>query len=393
MAQSDHLGIPNTVVRIFSPGERVPVVLYALNVVVGLNFLASILASGYAQWLSFSLYFAFSIVVDECLGHWRATDPVAPRTGSGVGYQIVVFLIALVVVATFVAFFVVMPSTPLFSLSWVLRVCTLGLALGILGIPVAHELGHRRSRFYRTASSLMMALIWQPQFEVAHNMSHHRWVGTANDPATARYGENAYSFIIRSYIGGWSDALHLERRRLRHLPLLKKFFRHRVLRRSFYYSLFSVSLLLLVPPTVVFGWLLSCAFAAALLELFNYISHYGMQRRFSDGEYERVGFHHVWSSDYPTIRFSMLELPFHADHHVHARKHFYDLCNRTTSPQLPVSYQALYVLALAPPFWFAVMNPLVRRHWAAMGVREEDHQLVCEPVEKRLFGYADIEEP
>jgi len=57
----------------------------------------------------------------------------------------------------------------------------------------------------------------------------------------------------------------------------------------------------------------------------------------------------------------MINLARHSDHHAVASRRYQIL--RTfgpdEAPQLPAGYGSMYVLALVPPLWFAVMNPRV----------------------------------
>ena len=74
---------------------------------------------------------------------------------------------------------------------------SMGVHCGAVGINVAHELGHRVSRFECfLAQTLLMSSLYM-HFTIEHNRGHHRFVGTLQDPATARRNESLYRFWLR----------------------------------------------------------------------------------------------------------------------------------------------------------------------------------------------------
>ena len=53
-----------------------------------------------------------------------------------------------------------------------------GLVLGGLGINVAHELGHGRSRKERLGAKILLSMCFYMHFFIEHNRGHHRNVAT-----------------------------------------------------------------------------------------------------------------------------------------------------------------------------------------------------------------------
>ena len=101
----------------------------------------------------------------------------------------------------------------------------------------------------------------------------------------------------------------------------------------------------------------------SLLELVNYLEHYGMERKkLESGHYERVTPIHSWNASQVVSNFLLFQLQRHSDHHANAHKRFQVLNHYDESPQLPAGYSAMIILALFPPLWFAVMNPRLA-HW------------------------------
>jgi alkane 1-monooxygenase len=115
------------------------------------------------------------------------------------------------------------------------------------------------------------------------------------------------------------------------------------------------------------AYLVVAVLAFCLLEVVNYIEHYGL-RRGTDarGRLEPVRARHSWNSDHRASRALLFELPRHADHHMNANRPYQTLQSVSGAPQLPAGYPAMVLLALLPPLWFRVMDKRV----AALRLRE-----------------------
>ena len=111
--------------------------------------------------------------------------------------------------------------------------------------------------------------------------------------------------------------------------------------------------------------------AFTLLEIVNYVEHYGLhRRRLDDGRYERTSHEHSWNSNFLLTNLFLFHLQRHSDHHAYAKRRYQVLRHYDDSPQLPNGYAGMIVLALFPPLWRAVMNPRVRAYYAG-----EEYQL------------------
>ncbi|MCB0661962.1 MAG: fatty acid desaturase, partial [Saprospiraceae bacterium] len=77
-----------------------------------------------------------------------------------------------------------------------------GIFLGAFGINVAHELGHRTSKFEQFLAKVLLMPCLYMHFIIEHNRGHHKNVGTEEDPASARKGEIVFFFWVRSIVGG-----------------------------------------------------------------------------------------------------------------------------------------------------------------------------------------------
>jgi len=167
------------------------------------------------------------------------------------------------------------------------------------GINVGHELGHRKSLFSRTCSKLLYLPCQYMHFFIEHNYGHHINVATPNDPATAKYKQNLYSFwissVTKTYISAWRIQLKLLRVSKLSFISLKN--------DMIFYTLFQISFLifiylnygLIITIYSVFMSVVSFLF----LETINYVEHYGLLRKInSNGRYERVKPHHSWNSNH-----------------------------------------------------------------------------------------------
>ena len=111
------------------------------------------------------------------------------------------------------------------------------------------------------------------------------------------------------------------------------------------------------PGVLLFG--LQSLWALVLLEIINYVEHYGLQRRRVGGRWEPVREEHSWNADFTVSNWVLFNLQLHSDHHARMNKPFEQLRTIADAPQLPAGYPAMVLLALVPPLWFAVMDPRV----------------------------------
>jgi alkane 1-monooxygenase len=99
--------------------------------------------------------------------------------------------------------------------------------------------------------------------------------------------------------------------------------------------------------------------SVSLLEITNYIEHYGLQRKeISPGVYEPVSIKHSWNAPKVFQNLVLFKLQRHSDHHENSYKPYQTLCSYAESPKLPCGYGICLIAALCPPVWFSVINPL-----------------------------------
>jgi alkane 1-monooxygenase len=244
-------------------------------------------------------------------------------------------------------------------LGWLLSV---SLCTGGMGITVAHELIHRRSLTERWIGRLLLMTVLYMHFAIEHVRGHHAKVATVDDPATARRGTNVYRFILRTIPSQYRSAWELEANRLRKHGWPVWSWRNEML-------LFAgLQCLWLIAIGMVFGapflpiYLIVALISFLLLEMINYVEHYGLERiQHSTGRYEAVKEHHSWNSDHRVSRMLLFELTRHSDHHLVATRPYQILRSPKFGPDLPSGYPGMILLALVPPVWFAVMDPKVEQ--------------------------------
>lgn len=240
-----------------------------------------------------------------------------------------------------------------------------GISCGVLGINVAHELGHRSTWHEQLMSKMLLLTSLYMHFFIEHNRGHHKNVSTDEDPASSRYGETLYAFWIRSVRDSWLSAWHLEKERLQKAgkglwSLHNEMLVYQVIQVVFLGGI-----------AVIWGWQVMLCFmgsalvGALLLETVNYIEHYGLRRKKVDGEYyEKVLPIHSWNSNHPIGRIMLFELTRHSDHHYMASRKYQVLRHFDHSPQMPTGYPGMMVLSLFPPLWFSVMHRQIDKYKA-----------------------------
>ena len=241
------------------------------------------------------------------------------------------------------------------------RVTSMGLLCGVIGINVAHELGHRAKKYEQFLAKVLLSTSLYMHFFIEHNRGHHKNVSTKEDPSSARYGEMLYSFWIRSVVFSYLSAWKLEAKRLRRKEKLPWSLGNEMFQFQLIQSVLVVAIGLLFGWTVSGYFILAAIMGFLLLETVNYIEHYGLERDKNGDVYERVMPHHSWNSDHMVGRVSLFELSRHSDHHYIASRKYQILRHIDESPQMPTGYPGMMVLATIPPVWFWIMNPRIKK--------------------------------
>lgn len=333
---------------------------YISLVVVPGCFVLAALYGGPFLWLTPVVVFVGIPLGDLILGH-DTTDPEPAPPGRRMAFDLALWLWVPVQLA--------MIGLGLWRVTQGVSFgegLALALSLSLVtvggGINVAHELMHRKPKFEQGLSELLMTSVSYPWFCVEHILGHHRHVATAEDPATARLGQTVYAFVPQSMIGGLISAWRLEGERVARKSIPAFSWADRRLRHAVWLVATYVLVGVLAGPAGILLFAAQSFFAVSLLEVINYVEHYGLEREEgADGRPVRVQPHHSWNSTYRFTNWYLFNLQRHADHHAYASRPYHQLRAFTDAPELPYGYPTMILAALVPPLWFAIMNPRVAK--------------------------------
>lgn len=335
---------------------------YLLAYIIPISTVISILGSGWQTWLTVIIAFGVIPVLEVLIGtnSENLSHEEAEIKKTKIFFDVLLYLNIIFVYGCLFLLAYYLNTRSFSGIEITGLIFSTGILLGSSGINVAHELGHKAGILPQLAARILLLPNLYMHFVIEHNYGHHKRVGTPEDPATSRYGEWVFPFWWRSVTGGFISAWHIEVGRLHKLGRkiwsgenqILKFMLAESLYLILLWTFFGVFTMLVLAATAMVGIL--------LLETINYIEHYGLVRKkMANGKYENVETFHSWNSDHEVGRILLYELTRHADHHWKAGKKYQILDHHTESPQLPYGYPTSILIALFPPLWFKIMNPLV----------------------------------
>lgn len=267
-------------------------------------------------------------------------------------------------------------------------VLSVGVTSGALGINVSHELIHRiNNRFEPMLGRMMLSTVGYMHWAIEHVKGHHRNVATPLDPATARLGESFYAFWPRTVADGFRSAWEIESKRLERKGKGVWSLQNSILR----YLALEVILVAGLAWAFGFGavlfFLVQGLIAVSLLEVVNYLEHYGMERgKLEDGRYEKVTPLHSWNASHWITNYFLFNLQRHSDHHASPAHRYQLLRHFDRSPQLPNGYAGMVLLALVPPLWRKIMDGRVEAFRTKQREGESARQGPPEQSEQRASG-------
>ena len=263
------------------------------------------------------------------------------------------------------SFLITVSNANISTLDLIACVLMMGTILGVNGINVGHELGHKINHpFKMFLAHVMLTTSIQNHFVTYHNSGHHRDVGTPEDFSSAKQGDNFYYFALRSQIGGYFKTWKLESKRL--IALGKNKFINPmviytlipILFLTTIYFFFNFNTMLIYGITGIYG--------ISVLEAQNYFAHYGLRRKKQEnGRYEKVQPKHSWNSDHLIGRVLLFELTRHSDHHHMGAKPFQLLESKKDSPLLPFGYPMMLMLSYFP----FIFKPIMKKHLNLYGIK------------------------
>ena len=230
--------------------------------------------------------------------------------------------------------------------------------VGGIAINTAHELGHKRASSEKWLSRVALAQTGYGHFFIEHNRGHHVKVATPEDPASSRLGESFWAFLPRTVVGSLRSAWGIETARLDRLGKSHWGIHNDVLSAWAMTIVFFAGLGIAFGPVVLPYLLVQAVIGFSLLEVVNYLEHYGLLRqKREDGRYERCLPEHSWNSNNVASNVLLYHLQRHCDHHANPTRRYQALRHVEEAPQLPTGYAGMIVLAWFPPLWRRVMDP------------------------------------
>jgi alkane 1-monooxygenase len=214
-----------------------------------------------------------------------------------------------------------------------------GISSGYSGIVVAHELIHRKEKHMRLLGRLLLVTVIYEHFYTEHIRGHHARVGTADDPATARFGETFVRFKWRTIPAQFRSAWNLEKQRLGSKYLVP--WKNRVLQGVVAETSFAAALGVAFGGWALLVHVLQAHLAVTLLECVNYFEHWGLERRG-----KKVTAVDSWDTDSAFTYYTLVGLSRHADHHALASRPYQELRHVDESPKLPAGYFGMVVWIL-----------------------------------------------
>ncbi len=277
-------------------------------------------------------------------------------------YDLVIFLMVPLHLFVIYVFLMGITGPGLTTADLIARVLMMGTILGVNGINIGHELGHKtKNALKQFLAQIMLTTSFQNHFMPYHNAGHHRDVGTPEDLSSARKGDNFYFFAVKSQVGGYFKTWTIEANRLVAQG------KNQWLNPMILYTVLPV--LLLSGIYFYFGLFATiCYFIAgiygiSILEAQNYFAHYGLRRKkMPNGRYEGVSPKHSWNSDHIIGRILLFELTRHSDHHHMGAKPYQVLDSKQDSPLLPFGYPMMLILSYFPFLFRPIMAKQLERY-------------------------------
>lgn len=334
--------------------------------VLGLVSVGAVLAGASPWWLLSlpAIFYGLIPILDWVIGEDanNAPESAVPMLDADRYYMRIVYAYVPSQYAVTILGAILAASGSLSVLQFALLIVTVGIVNGV-GINTAHELGHKTSSFERWLAKVTLAPVAYGHFFIEHNKGHHRRVATPEDPASSRMGETFWAFLPRTVIGSVRSAWELEAQRLAKLGKSPWSIGNENLQA------WAMTVVLFGALTIWLGWaallflVLQAALGLSLLEVVNYLEHYGLLRQKLDsGRYERCQPRHSWNSNHVVTNLFLYQLQRHSDHHAHPTRPYQSLRHFDESPQLPSGYAAMIVVAYFPPLWFKLMDHRVAKH-------------------------------
>jgi alkane 1-monooxygenase len=231
-----------------------------------------------------------------------------------------------------------------------------GIFYAIGAFVVAHELIHwRENPAALIAGRFLLGFTFFTSFSISHLHCHHRLVGTWEDPTTARRNETFAAFFLRSIVGYYAAGYRHEAKRLRRRGHSWLSWRNVALRGELWCVAIVAAVAFIGGPPAVVAFLAAAFIGRVIVEAINYVQHFGLVRV----EGATIEARHSWDCHRAISGAVLYNLTRHADHHRANRRAWETAAVAGESPILPYGYKTMALIALLPPLFRAVMDPLL----------------------------------
>ena len=305
-------------------------------------------------WIGLAVIYltGFVSIADRIITRVSPHDEFPSGTGLNVTLALVhLILMPLVVMALAAKTLSMVEKTGLFFAA--------GLFMGQVSNANAHELIHRSTRpLHRLGMWVYITMLFGHHTS-AHVLVHHRHVATAKDPNTSRQGESFYRYAPRAWWGSFIKGYRAETARLAKI--------NRPAWRNPYVIYLSGAILFIGLTGWVGGikggilYIALAGHAQMQLLMSDYVQHYGLTRSTQNGKPEPVSARHSWNSPHWLSSAMMLNATRHSDHHAHPARPYPTLTLPNEAPMLPRPLPLMASIALIPPLWRRMMDPLAEQ--------------------------------
>lgn len=229
-----------------------------------------------------------------------------------------------------------------------------GVLLGCFALTLAHDLMHVSTKKDNTLSAILLVMCSCPQLAVDHILGHHKNIGLEKDVSTARLNQSMYAFIIANLYMRCYNTYFKPQRYPKYLKRKINSLNFKMLLlQTLYYSIIvyftNLNTLLFVIGSGIIAYI--------FYEIINYLQHYGLKR---ENNQVPISMQLTWNNFHQYTNYILYLLPLHSAHHLSTAQHRKTI-DFKTAPRLPYPYFIMVFIALFPPLWYKIMNPLVAR--------------------------------
>lgn len=260
------------------------------------------------------------------------------------------------------------------AVAWLGAVFTTGHLVGCAAVAFAHELGHRQRRAEWMIAQSILALCLHPSITLSHVYGHHLDVGTPKDPSTAPRGLSFWRFLPASVLREIRDAAAIEAERLkrRGRPVWSP--ANRFVHGMAFLAMWGLAAVLLAGPLGLLAFVLSGLVGLVVVEVGNYVTHYGLVRAPGRPILAR----HSWNAPRFASTSTLINIARHSHHHASAATPYWALEIADGAAFHRFGITSMSLVAFVPPLWFLVMAPQLA-DWDARLASDEERAILAGP--------------